>query len=179
MAVDWTCASPLPHVASATARLDKSLRYARETIITCDRGRRRLAFSCYKWGGGGAPVSHLFLACFLLLAPLLAPMAPIRRFSTEEKGKAPRDAPEPLPPKKRSIHYRDEAALQVVVRPLCERPPPGYLLPLYAPAVGSRGRSNEQRHPPRTRGRLAVDSWCCGSRRLRTLGSASHSSSPT
>ena len=66
VAVDWTWASPLPHVASATARLDKSLRHARETIITCDRGRRRLAFSCYKWGGGGATVAHLFLVCLLL-----------------------------------------------------------------------------------------------------------------
>ena len=26
MAIDWTWASPLPHAASATARLDKSLR---------------------------------------------------------------------------------------------------------------------------------------------------------
>ena len=34
---------------------DKSLRHARKTIITCDRGRRRLAFSCYKWGGGRSP----------------------------------------------------------------------------------------------------------------------------
>ena len=66
VAVDWTWASPLPHAASVTARLDKSLRHARETIITCDRGRRRLAFSYYKWGGGGAPVAHLFLACLLL-----------------------------------------------------------------------------------------------------------------
>ena len=104
----------------------------KKAIITCDRGGRRLAFSCYKWGGGGASVTHLFLACFLLLAPLLAPMGPIRRFSTEEKGKAPRDALELLPPKKRSIHRRDEAALQVVGRPLCEQPPPGYPLPLCA-----------------------------------------------
>ena len=28
-------------------------------------------------------------------------MAPIRRFSTAEKGKAPREEPDPLPPKKR------------------------------------------------------------------------------
>ena len=66
VAVDWTWASPLPHDASATARLDKSLRHARKTIITCDRGGRRLAFFCYNWGGGGAPVAHLFLACSLL-----------------------------------------------------------------------------------------------------------------
>ena len=55
-----------PHAALATARFDESLRHARKTIITCDRGRRRLAFSCYKWGAGGAPISHLFLACLLL-----------------------------------------------------------------------------------------------------------------
>ena len=66
VAVDWTWASPLPHAASATARLDKSLRHARKSIITCDRGKRRLAFSFYKWGGGGALVAHLFLACLLL-----------------------------------------------------------------------------------------------------------------
>ena len=66
MAVDWTWASPLPHAVSATARLDKYLRHARKTIITCDRGRRRLAFSCYKWGGGGAPVAHLSFSCSLL-----------------------------------------------------------------------------------------------------------------
>ena len=71
VAVDWTWASPLPHAASATARLDKSLRHARKTIITRDRGRRRLPFFRYKWGGGGrAPVSHLFLACLLNLAGL-------------------------------------------------------------------------------------------------------------
>ena len=64
VAVDWTWASPLPHVASATARLDKSLRHARKTIITCDGGRSRLAFFYYKWGA--APFAHLFLACLLL-----------------------------------------------------------------------------------------------------------------
>ena len=48
VAVDWMWASPLPHAASATARLDKSLRHARETIITCDHGGRWLAFSCYR-----------------------------------------------------------------------------------------------------------------------------------
>ena len=47
VAVDWTWASPLPHVTSTTARLDKSLRHARKTIITCDQGGW-LAFSCYK-----------------------------------------------------------------------------------------------------------------------------------
>ena len=55
VAVDWMWASPLPHAASATARLDKSLRHARKTIITCDRGRRRLALFSYKWGGAEPP----------------------------------------------------------------------------------------------------------------------------
>ena len=44
VAVDWTWASPLPHAASATARLDESLLHAKGVIITCDRGGRRLAF---------------------------------------------------------------------------------------------------------------------------------------
>ena len=90
---------------------------------------------------GAEPLSPISssLACFFLLAPLLTTMAPIRRFSAEEKGKAPRDDPGPLPPKKRSIHHRDEAAMQVVSRPWCERPPPGYRLPLYARAEGSGG----------------------------------------
>ena len=63
-------------------------------MITCDRGRRRLAFFRYKWGGAEppSPISS-WLACFFLLAPLLTTMAPIRRFSAEEKGKAPRDDP--------------------------------------------------------------------------------------
>ena len=43
VAVDWTWASPLPHTASATARLDESLLHPKRVIITCDRGGRRLA----------------------------------------------------------------------------------------------------------------------------------------
>ena len=157
MAVDWTWASPLPHAASATARLDKSLRHARKTIITCDRGRCRLALSCYKRGGAEPPLPiSSSLARFFLLALLLTTMAPIRRFSAEEKGKAPRDDPGPLPPNKRSIYRRDEAAMQVVRRPWCERPPPGYPLPLYARAEGSGGWSDEQRRPRRVRGRCAT-----------------------
>lgn len=88
------------------------------------------------------PISSL-LACSFLLAPLLTTMAPIRKFSTEEKGKAPHDDPRPLAPKKRSIHHRDEAAMQVVLMPWCEQLPPGYPLPLYARAEGSGGRSDE------------------------------------
>ena len=104
-----------------------------------------------------SPISSLF-ACFLLLAPPLVeiPMAPIRRFSTEEKGKAPRDEPGLLPPKKRSVHRRDAAVMQVVTRPWCERPPPGYPLPLYGQAEGSGGRGGEQRCPCRGHGRRAV-----------------------
>ena len=85
-------------------------------------------------GEGAEPPSPISssLACFFLLAPLLTTMAPIRKFSAEEKGKAPCDDPGPLPPKKRSVHHRDEAAMQVVTRPWCERPPSGYPLPLYA-----------------------------------------------
>ena len=92
-----------------------------------------------------SPISSQF-ACFLLLAPSLVaiPMAPIRRFSAEEKGKAPRDEPGLLPPKKRSVHRRDTAVMQVVTRPWCERPPPGYPLPLYAQAEDSGRRSDEQ-----------------------------------
>src|SRR3954466_16319170 len=64
-------------------------------------------------------------------------MAPIRRFSTAEKGKAPREGPDPLPPKKRpALRDRDEEDRQVVLRPWYERPPPGFPLPLYAHAEG-------------------------------------------
>ena len=38
-----------------------------KSIITCDRGGRWLAFSCYKWGGGRAPIAHLFPFRSLLL----------------------------------------------------------------------------------------------------------------
>ena len=105
-----------------------------------------------------SPISSL-LACFFLLAPLLTAMAPIRRFSTEEKGKAPRDDPGPLPPKKRSILHRDEAAMQVVSRPWCERPPLGYPLPLYARAEGSGGRSDERDEPALRRLACELSAW--------------------
>ena len=51
--------------------------------------------------------------------------------------------PKQLSPKKRSIHCCEEAVMQVVMRPWCERPPPGYPLPLYAQAGGLGGRGNE------------------------------------
>src|SRR4051812_19829452 len=91
-------------------------------VIVGDAGWPSLAIN----GEGAEPPLPIFslLACFILLAPLLTTMAPIRRFLALEKGKAPRDDPEPLPTKKRPIHRRDEAAMQVVTRPWCERTPP-------------------------------------------------------
>ena len=70
-------------------------------------------------------------ARFFFLASLLAatPMALIRRFSTSEKGKAPRDEPGPLPPKKRLARHRDVVVRPEVSRPWCERPPPGIHYP--------------------------------------------------
>jgi hypothetical protein len=43
-----------------------------------------------------------------------------------------------------------------VTRPWCERPPPGYSLPLYAQAEGSGGRDGERRRPRRSHGRRAM-----------------------
>ena len=64
-------------------------------------------------------------------------MAPIRQFSAKEKGKAPKEGPDPLPLKKRPILcHRDEGTWQEVSRPWYERPPPGFPLPLYARVVG-------------------------------------------
>ena len=87
-------------------------------------------------------------------------MAPIRRFSTEEKGKAPREEPDPLPPKKRlALRGRDEGAHQVVSRPWCERPPPGFPLPLYAHIEGSEGFDAEH-HGRHRRRRRRVTKVC-------------------
>ena len=83
-------------------------------------------------------------------------MAPIRRFSAEEKGKAPREGPDPLPPKKRLVLCRrDEGARQEVSRPWCERPPPGFPLPLYAHLEGPAG-ADAERHGRRRRRRRRV-----------------------
>ena len=71
VAVDWTWASWLPHDASATARIDKSL-HAKRVMITCDRGGRRLASLGYMYGTARAPPVHpsLLLSVFLfVLAP--------------------------------------------------------------------------------------------------------------
>src|SRR3954465_3790723 len=103
-------------------------------MITCDRGGRRLAFAGYMYGTVRVLPSHLFL-----LPPLpqfllrLGVMAPIRRFSAAEKGKAPREGPDPLPPKKRPApRGHDEERRQVAPRHWYERPPPGFPLPLHA-----------------------------------------------
>ena len=65
VAVDGTWASPLPHDASATARIDQSL-HAKRVMITCDRGDRWLASPSFKYGMARALPVHLFL---LLLLP--------------------------------------------------------------------------------------------------------------
>ena len=65
VAVDWTWASLLPHDASTTTRLDKSL-HAKRVMITCDRGDRWLASPGFKYGTVRALPVHLFL-----LPPLL------------------------------------------------------------------------------------------------------------
>src|SRR4051812_18589270 len=110
-------------------------------MITCDRGGRRLAFAGYMYGTARALPVHLFL-----LPPLpqillrLGVMAPIRQFSSAEKGKAPREGPDPLPPKKRPApRGRDEEGRQVAPRPWYERPPPGFPLPLYPDAGDLEG----------------------------------------
>ena len=61
-------------------------------------------------------------------------MASIRRYSAAEKGKAPREGPDPLPPKKRLRLPHDAGAGREVARPWQSRPPPGFPLPLYARA---------------------------------------------
>src|SRR3954462_3351200 len=67
-------------------------------------------------------------------------MAPIRRFSAAEKGKALQEVPDALPPKKRlALRSRGEGDHQVVSRPWYERPPPGFPLPLFVHAEGLGG----------------------------------------
>ena len=108
---------------------------------------------------GETPVAHLFhSAHFSSLAPppILTPMAPIRRFSAEEKGKAPRYVPEPLLPKKRPVHRRGEVVMLEMTRPWCERPPHGYPLTQYAQAEGSGERDDERHRSRRSHGQRAV-----------------------
>src|SRR3954465_1771216 len=123
-------------------------------MITCDRGGRRLAFVGYMYSTGRALPFHLSL-----LPPLpqfllrLGVMAPIRGFSATRKGKAPREGPDPLPPKKRlAPRGRDEGGHQVAPRPWYERPPSGFPLPLCAHAeslegdgAGPRGQHRRRR----------------------------------
>ena len=72
VAVHWTWASWLPHDASVTARLDKSL-HAKRVMITCDCGGRRLASPGYMYRTAQALPVHrsLLLSFFFFLA--LAP----------------------------------------------------------------------------------------------------------
>ena len=94
-------------------------------------------------------------------------MALIRWFSAEEKGKAPREGPDPLPPKKRLVLYRrDEGVQQEVSRPWCERPPPQFLLPLYAHLKGLAG-ADAERHGPHQPTALGVAWRLIGRGRLR------------
>ena len=81
-------------------------------------------------------------------------MAPIRQFSAEEKGKAPREGPDPLPPKKRLVLCRrDEGARQEASRPWYEWLPPGFPLPLYARIKGPGEEGTEQHRRCRHRRR--------------------------
>ena len=101
--------------------------------------------------------------CPSLLAPLASSsllslhymrMAPIRRFSADEKGKPPWEGPDPLPPKKRPVPGRcDMVAWEETSRPWYERPPPGYPLPLYARVTGPGGEGVEQHRQCRCRHR--------------------------
>ena len=75
-----------------------------------------MASLCYMYGTARALPIHLFPLLFVFLfvlapPPFPTPMAPIRWFSAEEKGKASREGPDPLPPKKRPVPgRRDEVA---------------------------------------------------------------------
>jgi hypothetical protein len=93
----------------------------------------------YKWGGA-EPLLLIFifltLSFFFFLRLAEASMAPIRRFSMAEKGKAPREEPAPLPPKKRRGHFRRAGEGLVLSRPWLTRPPPGFPVPLYARVQG-------------------------------------------
>src|SRR3954464_8618041 len=76
-------------------------------------------------------------------------MAPIRRFSAAEKGKAPQEEPDPLPPKKRlALRRRDEGAYQVASSPTGARAPLWFPLPGSADIAASAG-VDADRHRPR------------------------------
>ena len=104
------------------------------------------------------PFQSIFLCCFSSSSssPLLrlAAMAPIRQFSAEEKGKAPREGPDPLSPKKRPAPGCCYAiAWQETSGPWYERPPPGFPLPLYARTEGPGEEDAERHHRHRRRRR--------------------------
>ena len=80
-------------------------------------------------------------------------MVPIRRYSADEKGKAPREGPDPLPPKKRLRLPYDASAGQEVTRPWQSRPPPGFPLPIYARA---QDEGVHRRVAPDNDGRAAI-----------------------
>src|SRR3954468_168816 len=87
-------------------------------------------------------------------------MAPIRRLSAAEKGKALQEGPDPLPPKKRpALRGRDEGDRQVVSRPWYEEPPPGFPLPLFAHAEGLGGGDADPRGRRRRRRRRVTKVW--------------------
>ena len=120
-----------------------------------------MASSGYMYGTARALLVHPFLLLsfffFLALAPPYAngtnPPVFYRRV-----GKAPREGPDPLPPKKRLALCRgDGAAWQEVSRPWFERPPPGFLLPLYTQIEGPGGEGAERhRHSCRRRRRITA-----------------------
>ena len=97
----------------------------------------------YKWGGAEPPLLIFIslLPGFLFFFPprrlAEVTMAPIRRFSEAEKGKAPREEPGPLPPKKRHGRSRCAGEGPVLSRPWLARPPPGFPIPLYAGVQGA------------------------------------------
>ena len=80
VAVDWTWASPLPHAASATARLESPCCMQKvsslSAIVEVD-GWPPLGF---KWGGAKAPVAHLLLLRLLCLPPFDHPSMVVARF---------------------------------------------------------------------------------------------------
>ena len=92
VAVDWTWASPLPMAPRQLHGLDNSL-HAKRVMITCDSGGRRLALAGYKYGSARAFPVHPPRFSFFFIAPS-------RRFSVAEKGKARQVEPASPPPKR-------------------------------------------------------------------------------
>ena len=119
-----------------------------------------MAFAGYKYGTARALPVYPSASPPSWALLRLAAMAPIRRFSAEEKGKAPQEDPDPLPPKKRlALWCPGEGTHQEASRPWCERPPLGFPLPLYAHIGGSEGVDAE-RHGRHRRRRWRVMKVC-------------------